>query len=252
MAAAEDNLYFVHFEVDEQRVNLVQIAPRVKVDLLGGYHDYEIRSVYPLLRLEQKDDQFMTAAYSFALNEVVDRVVGLTGLTADEQIKNKRGLQKQIGAEIKLKLAETGEWDRELLALYFFLNKGVTVRMSSLEEGGWGGFNQQNFSKVRQAGCSVVVINSTTTSGLANRIAAVLEKDGYLVTRTGNFAEPLVRTTIYYDSGAAACMELISRSIKVFPLEPVLVGEEELPQRYRAGVVVIAGEDLVGKNAESQ
>jgi hypothetical protein len=49
----------------------------------------------------------------------------------------------------------------------------------------------------------VVVLNSTSITGLAKRVAAKIEADGWTVTKTGNWtgAKPS-RTTIYYLPGA--------------------------------------------------
>jgi len=244
-------LYFAHFNPVAGDVQVVTLDPKLKVNLLGGYEDYELRSIYPLLTLEKRDEQFLTAAYSFALDEVVDRVVVLDGsrVTPEdlELVKRRGELKKQLWTAIVREKRTSGVWDQQLLTLYFFLNAGTNWRPSRLQSGdeaSLAAFHRQDFSRADNQHCSVVVVNSTAVSGLAGRIATVLEKDGYFVTRTGNFAEALSRTTIFYNEEAVACMELISRSIKVFPLRPEVVKGKEVPHQHRAGVVIVAGEDL--------
>ena len=235
-----NQVFFGHFNPEIKAITLVEIDPELRVRLLSDYGEYPLRSIYPLLQLsgQAADEQYLQAAYSLAIGEVVDRVVVMDqarNLPEPQQLKKVLWQEAANGPGV----------DNEGWQVYFFAEQGQARRSLQIGVENWDKFGRENFSRPMMMNCAVVVVNATSESGLANRIAGILEKAGFMVTREGNHWEKLAKTTIYYDEGSHHCSELVERGIKMLPFAPEVREGGEVPGQYRAGVVVVAGSDLV-------
>lgn len=137
-------------------------------------------------------------------------------------------------------------WDLLELDLFarsqasYYLNNFV---LNSETEAKWD--NDFTLAKTPHLDCSLVVVNSTSTAGLANKLASLWQNDGWVVTRTGNYQDDeLEKTTVYYQKGPSTCQDLLERSSRLLPITPQLIEDNSLANQYRAQVVVVIGQDL--------
>jgi hypothetical protein len=63
----------------------------------------------------------------------------------------------------------------------------------------------------------VVVLNQTSTAGLAGRVADVLRGQGWEVPAVGNFRGVVPATTVYYPPGAEAAAQAVAEDLPVEP-----------------------------------
>ena len=242
-SAEKQGMYFIHLSPDSQMISVVNIDPELPVSVLGGYGTYPIRSLSPLLTLDNKDKQSILATYNFALGEVIDEVYFVNDLP---DLMQKKNLEKTL-RDLTLKhWQQYHKWPDLLTNAYFFVKDQIAsnfysenVTVDNMEI-----FHQKLYAKNNITDCSVVVINGTSQNGLAAKVAGVLEKSGFLVTRLASETHENENTVIYYDEEVPACLELVKRAAKVFPQEPQLVNDKEMLKNYRVSSAILIGNDL--------
>jgi hypothetical protein len=69
-----------------------------------------------------------------------------------------------------------------------------------------------------------VVLNETTSRGLAARVAAVLRSKGWVVTGVGNWRGEISTTTVYYPPGMEAAARSLAYDLGVSRLRPSVGG----------------------------
>lgn len=71
---------------------------------------------------------------------------------------------------------------------------------------------------------SVVVLNQTSTSGLAGRYAARVTAAGWTVDHTGNFTGRVPATTVYYPAGYSGAAQELAAQIGIGRIRPAFSG----------------------------
>lgn len=234
-------LILLHFLPSEQRAVVVNLDPSIEVELIGGYGFYKLRAVAPLLKLENKDSHFVTASYSFALDRLVDSVIMTSG--NDHQVVSRRNVKLLIWQTFFRRLHSKAELV-DLMKSYFFLQSLSAESVDVIQASDLDKLNQITIGG--SPNCSLAVINTTKSQGLATRVAQVIENSGGTVVRLTDSNQPLSNSSIYYSEKNLDCLAMTKRLKVLFPssLEvEVSAGERELSE-YRADLVIFLGQDL--------
>src|SRR5579859_4708194 len=68
-------ILLAHLSPKEHKVDLVFFKPELKSEVIGGYGDYQLQSLWPLLNIDHKDTHFLSAAGTYFLQNVIDEVI---------------------------------------------------------------------------------------------------------------------------------------------------------------------------------
>lgn len=235
-------IYFSQFLPTDKKVQLVQLNEIEAVpNVLGNYGEYRLESIYPLLALENQSESYIQAAFSQAVGVSVDQVIIIHG--TDFKISQRGDLQKTIRKELF-----SGQFslrkNKKLVELLFFLrqvpteNYRVEERISSLEE------LPENLEPVYFDGCSISIVNTTPTPGLATQVSQLVEQSGGLVVRISDQNTPYQLSTFSVDPEQVACQAITEKITHIFAEEVLIQDQPELRQQERADLVIMIGQDL--------
>lgn len=234
-------LILLHFLPSEQRVVVVNLDPNVEVELIGGYGFYKLWAIAPLMKLEKKDSHFVTASYSFALDRLVDSVIMISG--NDHQVTDQRDVKLLIWQAFFQRLHSRSELV-DLMKSYFFLQSLSTESVDVIQASDLNKLN--NIAIGGSLKCSLAVINSTKSQGLATRVSQIIENSGGTVVRLTDSDQPMLKSSIYYSEKNLDCLAMTKRLQVLFPSSmevEISAGERELSE-YRADLVIFLGQDL--------
>jgi hypothetical protein len=229
-----------------EQLKLIFFNADIPLSLIGGYGQYPLRSVYPLLHLDKRSDSYMLAAYSVGLNMVVDEVwtsanPQLFAGSDTKKILQQELLNFQINAPMSVK-------DR--LTMYQSLSqlradKIEKSEVNSLAE--WEKQSEQFKFPNFTAECSIAVINMTGQRSLGPQVSKVLEKSGLLVIRVSDTADPSlvhVQSSVLTNSTDPRCQETADHLQKVVPIPVQIQYDKDTLKKYRANLVVILGPEV--------
>lgn len=248
----QGSVFLAHFDPAQSKITMIKLDGEQEVSLLANYGQYRLQAVYPFLQLERRPSSFIAANFGLVTKTLIDGVVAVSEPPA---ISSQDDLAQTLWLAFKQKLGvgirgqgERGQLSlRELLAYYRFAKDPAVTWQ-------WGGFlpgsNQlpdYSFISFSAQTCPVAVVNTTHTQGLAKLVADVLENSDLSVVRTTNESPALETSQILYDPNLPDCAEVATQAQKILPNQArtsLLKADPELASRYRAGAVVLVGEDL--------
>lgn len=242
LESEDDILLFAHVDAEERRRSFHVIDGSAEVEVVGGYGRYQLQNVYPLLKMEQKDQQFITAAFNHALTMALDRVLVVDRLTAD-LLDN--GELKQVLLSYAL-----SERSLDYLRLHYLLKDQPRNSLAVLGAADFSKLvpNYQTITDQQARNCPVAVINTTRTNGLAGSISKIIEDNGGLVVRitSENTVRP-ISGLLLGERAESQCQEVIQlvRGLFPFGLEEAAASSQETSQ-YRSQLILFAGEDVAG------
>lgn len=233
-ATAGERVIFVEIYPDDEEIIVSSFNPNITAEVMGGYGEYKLGSVYKLLQIDKKNDQYIAAAFSNFLGKGVDLVV-----TGNKDPQDKLGLMKLF-------------FSNKMVWNWLLEVKGTPAeninfnKIENLES--W----QDGLTQTRREidpKCNVAVVNSTNYSGLAGDISQVLENSGVEVVRaTNNIWGD--EETIMVVNDSQSCLEVKSRVQSVSPVELNQVVDQSKTSQYRADVVLFIGEEFAAVSAK--
>ena len=235
----KSQIYLAYFFPPTKEIRVTPIESS-SVPVLGGYGEYELERVYPLLTLEHKKLDFKLAAMSWGMNTVVDSIVDIK---PSATISNKKQLQQQLWGATFNHLTTP----RELIELLkaFFFTRSVPVEQITFEDRVTS-VNELDIldNVVLYEDCSVAVVNTTENIGLASKMSAILEKNGVVVVRVTDQNSPYQLSTFSFSADHGSCQSLSKRLQVLFPSEVSQQQHDQLQQEYRADLIIFIGKDL--------
>ncbi len=232
----------VHFSPQLRRSAIALFDGSERVEVLGGYGQYSIQSLYTLLQLDGKDPQFVRAAFSHALGVVVDEVVAVEGLTkSDVEQKELHTLLQPLIWSTTSGLS----WQKR--ATYFMTAKGFRANETRIDKknnllDALKGYPLLTESDAQE--CQIAVVNTTNTPKLASGVSQLLEMAGAMVVRVGNDTTRFDKSVFFIKTESPACARVITKAQHVFPYLPEVVVDAAKTQQYRASLVLMVGADL--------
>lgn len=238
-----NQIILAQFDPQAGKITAGMIQPESATRVIGGYGEYPIRALYPLLAMENKSEQYQRAAHSWALSVLVDQVVPTSESLSTQPLL----LKKYLVAELKQQLRHS--WHRparfqEWLALYFF------VKDTPAEKFHWStqklvvGELGKTFTSSRHSSCPMAIVNTTPTSGIASRLTQLVEARGSSVVRVTDTGEKHEKSSIVINQENPECGIVAKQLLSAFPAKIEIIPNEALLAEHRAEAVVLLGLDV--------
>lgn len=218
---------------NSQKVFVYQFPSQLKSKVLGGYGEYPLGSVLPLLKMEKKDEHFALAAFSNIFQHSV------TSLHHFEAMDAQIDKAKLIGLLLKQRQTWAVAWQ-----IYRLDSSSLSIeRVENWD--GWGkALSGQLVGRVNDH-CSVAVVNTTRINGLASQLSNILEKSGVDVVRTTDSIWDKSETAIYQaPSENDECGSIAKIIQSVSPVALQTNSDEAKPTQYRAKIVFFIGDEV--------
>lgn len=236
----EGQIIISHFSVTEGKLVMIPVDGQAKVEVLGGYGSYAVAKVYPLLKMDKKDPQFIKAAFSWALGVDIDQVVILEKpLVTISQEELAAALRAQIFHQ-GLHLGKANQ----LAQLYFFAKNVPVEQVTTTSETVELTHLSAKLHQASHQDCSIAIINTTQVPKLASRMSTIFEQSELLVIRVDDSTSGIETSTVNYDATQAACAAIGDRIQTVFPSPLAVVNNSADRQESRADMVITIGKDL--------
>ncbi len=237
------HVFVLHFRPTDQKLIVAKIQADQSVPVIGGFGQYPLRSVWPLLQMEKKPAEFNQAAFSYGLGEIIQGIGEAPDAMWDTQPdKLKTSLVQALRSQ---KFTSLSVKDQLILFLYttqLSTDKIEVHEVSSLEK--WADVRQQLTLAFPEPECSVAVVNTTSQAGLASTISQVIEQTGYPVIRVTDSKTNLAKTHIFYATEPTNCSVQAESISQVVPFEVEIAPDTAMTQLYRASIVVEVGQDV--------
>ncbi len=220
---------------NSQKVFVYEFPSDLKSKVIGGYGEYPLGSVLPLLKMEKKDEHFILATFS---NIFQHSVTEFFGHQSNEERLDKWKLIKMLS---KQRSTWALAWQ-----IYKLNSASLTIERVENWQDWEKALNSQLIGKVDDQ-CSVAVVNTTKTNGLASQLSGILEKSGVDVVRTTDSIWDQSTTAIYQAEGEPENSECDSIIKIIQSVSPVKLGvniDKTKPTQYRAKVVFFIGDEL--------
>ena len=239
---SKSQIYFAYFLPSVQKIQIFPLSSQL-VEVIGGYGEYQLEAVYPLLKMEKKDHRFQSAAMSWAVGVVVDEV---SDFSFQSNLETKKHLQRQLKNMVIKDLAHPQLLVESLKLLFF--TRSIPMEQVKIETQPIA-LDQLEASAASMIyeDCPVAVVNTTNKAGLAAEMSTILEKTGAVVVRIVDQSSPYQLSTFSYEAYNLACQALVDRAQALFPTQIVKQDNYKLRQEYRADLVIFIGEDLAKK-----
>lgn len=240
---SSQRILIAEYDAKSQTVTTTKLDTTEEVDVIGGFGAYPLKSVYPLLKMEDKDADFIRAAYGAILGQVVDGII-----ESDEGVLVSGGPQLASVLSRDLLKHPLNLWSNkqqvQLMSVAGKLAQSQLTQqeMKSLEE--WQRYTQRQASAQPDTTCPVAVVNTTPTGGVASHITRLVEGSGYTVIRIADSAHNFEHSRVVIDAGSEVCGIHGQRLTHLLPQGAEVVTNTEQAQSYRAKIVVLLGQDV--------
>lgn len=209
------------------------------VRLAGGYGEYPLKSVFPLLGLDQKPDQTVIATYSHLLGIPIDEV----WVTSEDTIFQEKSTVQDLAYQVLLGKLETPLSLKDRLKFYRFASgkQSTRVNFSTLAE--WQAKQASRFIGLLKD-CRASLVNTTAVAGLGRRVSKVMEQSGMTVVRLTDAAPTVGKSTITILPNSETCMFLATHVKQLFPESLQIKEDSEILTRARSEAEIILGQDI--------
>ncbi len=236
------SIYLVKIFPDQSQIEVFVFPSDVKIDVIGGYGEYELRALYPLTKIEKMDDDKTVAVLSFALSSSIHQV-----WTTDSDLAiNQESEVRNLATKVLQGKVHTQWGILQKIKFYQWLGSlrpdQIKVKsFDSIEQ--WTQY-QSGFSDSQLFDCSVSVVNATQVAGLAKNFSTVLENSGAYVVRVTDMPEKALESSILISKDSTLCQESLNMALNIMPFSEKIEESEDLYETYRSDLVFILGEDL--------
>jgi hypothetical protein len=236
-------IYLTHIDPGQNHIDVVSFPADQQVKVVGGYGQYPLRSLYPLLTAEKKSRQFVIASYSQALEKVVDDV----WVTNDPQFFQSQLNVSELLRQLVLFKIQGDFTLADRISLYKFSlglrqDQVTFTAVQNAEE--WVHISAEIEFPSQAADCSVAIINTTDIVGIGSQFGKILEKSGFAVVRVADANGVVEKTTLLTDTDSSTCLDVQSHILHSLPLATKNQFDSQAFQKYRGHVVLILGQDL--------
>ncbi|NCN45170.1 MAG: hypothetical protein COU63_04055 [Candidatus Pacebacteria bacterium CG10_big_fil_rev_8_21_14_0_10_36_11] len=235
--------YILGADFKNLRLDVYPVNTDVEV-LVGDYGFYRFQAIYPLLSsIEKKPFNFVRSTYSFSLGTILDTVWLVNeplknwqnGVDIRQEFFSKELLNLPLNFSHKLAwLALTIDARTEIFFHPTLEKLPLTKNLS--------GLSTTSFV------CSVALVNTTSTQGLAGKIDDLLHQGNFSVVRVTNSTQELNQTQIIINTNLqnnGDCKNVQAKIEKIVPGKIEYIEDDSQTQQYRADLVVKLGNDIV-------
>jgi len=250
------NILLVSDNLDEQSnyIALVHLSPNTDENLIlffdgnqmvrinDDYGDYNLNSIYQLLKIDKRSDQKIKSIFSNVFKIAIDEVVVVDGISGDlenHDLKNifAKNLTKKVGGSVGNKI--------NTFKLFSLANSLKIIKLDLVSDIKKSFHKLVTIEKESSQNCSVAVVNTTEKTDLAKNIGELLENTGAQVVQLESINSGIDKTTIYYPTDKSECKDLVDRILGVFSEIPKIESNTEISStlQFRSNVVVMVGKD---------
>ena len=238
----QQGAYLVNFYFDALQVEIYPIDAEAQTEVMGGYGTYRFQAVYPLLELEGKDRSYIRSTMGLSMGMLVDELWPVD----DNNLKlNSSG---QLRGFILPRLLQ--HWQIPMTSKLAWLSLLMDQRVEVINQQiitslPAEAFLNQQFTQAEPL-CTIALVNTTSTNGLAGRIAQLLESQNFRVVRTTSDDTSVEQTTaITTEEVSPDCELVLNKVTHLVPGKVKQQADEPETVRNRADLVVKLGTDLV-------
>lgn len=243
---SENNIIlFAQFNENAEKSKVFAIDGTVEVAVPNGYGTYALESLYPLLTMDNQEEETVRSIMSRALTVPVDELVVGEPILAEGF--TKESAQASVLSALRTDPIKNVQEYLALLRMYFLISSQSDIPFFSTAEVTDLTDSAALVLADGEETCAVAVVNTTKTPKLAATTAALLEKNGVYVIREDSIPNTLEATSILEKSSGAtdSCAGLASKLQSFFPATTTKSLQNAETQRYRADIVILLGEDVV-------
>lgn len=237
---AEGSIVIVHFGSELKRSSAFLVDGEQKVNLPGKYGEYKLNAVYPLLQMEQKDERYLIGSMNRVTGVFLSEVVNTSEALDVDRAHDASELHQLFWDRLmngRVELPLLGAW-------YVLKNEALVTKTDSVKDvakmlekemGGTFGARDE---------CSIAILNSTNIPGLAGRLSDIVEGNGGVVIRLGQYSETLENSQILYDPTRAECSVALEQIKTLSPVPFEIQEDTTVLNAFRAPIVAIIGENF--------
>lgn len=212
-----------------------------QVQLPGEYGEYRLNAVYPLLKIENKDDRYITGTMNRVLGVFLDQEISVTGTLNDES----EVLKDQIKQAFWQEFSRDKSAALDLLRMWYLLKSNAEVtKLSSVKELVKQVRNINGGTFASRDECRVAILNSTATPGLAGGLSDIVEKNGGIVIRLGQYTQEVENSQLLFDPSVPECQPALEQLKTLSPVPFEIKEDPAVQGTFRAPVVAIIGKNF--------
>ncbi|MBW7944629.1 LytR C-terminal domain-containing protein [Patescibacteria group bacterium] len=233
------SILFASLSYKQGKLTLNSFPANDAVEVPGGYGQYPLKSVYPLLGLDEASHQKVVATYSFLIGAPIDEV----WISDDERVFHPQQSAGELARAILLGKVQTDLGVKDRIQLYQFIQETQpeVVRFSSLLE--WQEKQTSRYAG-RLKNCRVALVNTTNVTGLGRKVSQVLERSGVVVVRLTDATPTASASSLTIQPDQPDCVELAEHLKQLFPNQLEVHQDPGILNRSRSEAEVVLGEDL--------
>lgn len=238
--AEKGSIMLASLDPQELRAQFVTFDPQLKTQVVGGYGRYELRAIYPLLRLDSKPEPVISTTLTFSLDRVVDTIWSVETVpvvTTKDEAKRLLLAIAWGSQPSSLRLIDRiwlGWFASRLDVSRVLLDTVHTEKNLS---------STDFLSLAFKPECTIAVINTTTISGVATRVTQILENSGGRVVRVADTPTNLEKSRLVI-SEHSKCQGVAQKARRVIPSDIEIEQNKEQATEHRAEVVLLLGRDV--------
>ncbi|MCB9813625.1 MAG: LytR C-terminal domain-containing protein [Pseudomonadales bacterium] len=238
-----NHILIAHLSSDYEKNLVVVIDGEQMINVGRGYGDYKLSAVFPLLRIDKKNNQFVKAVFSEILNISIDEVVKMNG-DYGKDLTNKK-LKDILVKNIIAQLSSSLKNATNLIKMYLLTNTMEIISVDSIFGLERIYYKLSTLGDVSYQKCSVSVVNTTSQKGLAQKISRIIENTGAQVMKVDGDDSLIEKTKIFYPEDKIECKKLIDRILGIFPDIVELKPNSDLINynQYRSEIIILVGGD---------
>ncbi|CAN5305834.1 hypothetical protein BH10PAT2_BH10PAT2_1510 [soil metagenome] len=236
-------ILFAHISPTNHKIDVVMLNPELSVNVIGGYEQYPLRSIYPLWELEKRDTKILPAIYSFALSKVVDQVWLSDKSHFDPNSPNFAEITQNI-LFFKITTPLT-LGDRIWLYKFTQTLRPDQIKVTTVETmTDWQKLQSNILFGDQSSACNFAIINTIGISGAGSTVGKMLENSGFSIVRITDESPMAEKTELILGDKSAECQDQQDHTLNALPLSPKIIHDTTKANQYRANMVLILGKDM--------
>ncbi len=236
-------ILFAHISPSNHKIDVVLLNPELSVNVIGGYDSYPIRSIFPLWKLENRDQHILPAIYSFALGKVVDQV-----WLSDKYNFNPADPNfKQITQNLLFFKITSPLTLGDRIWLYRFAQglRPDEMKVTNVETlADWQKVQQDIQFGDQSASCNFAVINTIGVSGAGTRVGKMLEGSGFSIVRITDESPAVEKSELILGDKSDQCQDQQDHTLNAMPVSLKITRNTNRANQYRANMVLLLGKDM--------
>lgn len=231
----------IRFHFDSARIDVYPLPSELPVEVMGGYGMYRFQAMYPLLAMEGKDLEYVRSTFSLSVGVLLDEIwrANQSLLDISDGSRLRSFLSQHFWQNSYIPLSQKLAW------LSLAMDKRTEVRVyPPLATLPAPEFQALQFFE-QEPLCTIALVNTTTTTGLAGRIDQLLAGQNFRVVRTVSDTTPVEKTVaITAEQMPADCPDILRKIQRLVPegMDHRLDTQETV--QYRADIVIKLGSDV--------